>query len=303
MQNLAPIALFVFNRPEHTRRTIKFLRQNLLANETRLFIFSDGAEDQRDFAKVNEVREQIFRTEGFKSVEIIERPRNFGLANSIITGVSRLVNEYGKVIVIEDDLITSPHTLQYFNDALTAFEKEERVMHIGAYMYPIDYSGLPETFFFRAATSWGWATWKRAWKDFEPDIDVLMADFDQQKKNVFSIDGTMNYWKQMTDFKSGKNNSWAIRWYASMFLKGGLSINPSQSLVNNIGHDGTGVHSGTTEIFTVAIQHKPVRYFPTEISENPYAYEALKNYFKNRKGSIWARIARYLNQRTPRWTK
>jgi len=130
MQNFAPIALFVYNRPEHTRRTIKFLKQNLLADESRLFIFSDAAKDSSQQVFVDEVRDIIRLVDGFKSVELIERKTNFGLAGSIIDGVTLLVSEYGKVIVFEDDLISSAYTLQYFNDALIRYQNVEKIMHI-----------------------------------------------------------------------------------------------------------------------------------------------------------------------------
>ena len=297
MQNLAPIALFVYNRPQHTERTIKFLQQNLLAADSRLYIFSDGAKTQADEDKVNEVRSFIKSVEGFKSVKVIESKSNKGLANSIIEGVTQLNQNYGQVIVFEDDLVSSPHTLTYFNEALNRYRQEEKVMHIGAYMYHLQEQNLPESFFYRAATSWGWATWQRAWLHFEPNIDTLLAQFDRQKINAFSIEGTMNFWKQMRDFKNGRNNSWAIRWYASIFLKGGLTLNPSQSLVNNIGHDGTGVHSGINDIYNVIINPKPITKFPSEIVEDQKAYSAIKNFLANRKGSLWTRIKRYLHQR------
>lgn len=300
MQNFAPIALFVYNRPEHTRRTLKFLKQNLLADESRLFIYSDAAKDAAQQLNVDEVRGIIRSVDGFKTVEIIERKSNFGLANSIIDGVSKLVNEYGKVIVFEDDLISSAFTLQYFNDALNRFQKEEKVMHIGAYMYPLKNENLPQTFFYRAATSWGWATWKRAWDHFEPDIDTIIEKFDREKRNQFSIEGTMNFWKQLQEFKKGKNNSWAIRWYASIFLKGGLTLNPSQSLINNIGHDGTGVHSGLNEIYNVIINPHEVRYFPEKIEENRDAYLAIKDFLQTRKGSFWERLLRFAKQQIKR---
>lgn len=293
MQDLAPIALFVYNRPQHTLQTLEYLKQNELADKSRLYIFSDGAKTPQDEAKVAEVREIIRKTEGFLSVEIIERAENVGLANSIIAGVSKLVSEYGQVIVYEDDLISSPQTLSYFNRALDHYRETERVMHIGSYMFPIQSQKLPETFFFRAATSWGWATWERAWKHFEPDIDTLINQFDEKKKADFAIDNTMNYWKQIQEFKSGKNNSWAIRWYASIFLMNGLTLNPSQSLVRNIGHDGTGVHSGVNNIYEVAINQQPVTYFPDILEENRQAYEALRTFFANRKGSLWARMKRF----------
>ncbi len=297
MQNPAPIALFVYNRPDHTRRTLKFLQQNLLADESRLFIFSDGAKHEKDQRKVNEVREIINQVQGFRSIEIVERNTNFGLANSIIEGVTRLVNEYGKIIVFEDDLISSPHTLQYFNDALNKYEQDDKVMHIGAYMYPIENSGLPQTFFNRIATSWGWATWQRAWDNFDPDIDALMSGFDKRKISEFSIEGNMNFWKQMQEFKSGKNNSWAIRWYASMFLNGGLALHPSQSLVNNIGHDGSGVHSGMNDIYRVTLNPGAITFFPEKIEESQLAYEEIKSFLKKRKGTLWQRVIRLIRSK------
>ncbi len=298
MQHLAPIALFVFNRPKHTERTVRFLAQNSLAADSRLFVFSDGARDPNDHEKVKEVREYVRGISGFKSVKIIESEKNLGLARSIIQGVSLLTQEYGQVIVFEDDLISSPHTLTYFNEALDLYREEEKVMHIGAYMYPLTSTdALPETFFYRAASSWGWATWARAWKHFEPDIQVLMEQFDSEKITDFSIDHSMNFWKQMKEFKKGKNNSWAIRWYASIFLKNGLTLNPSASLINNIGHDGSGIHSGINDIYNVVINPEPIRQFPKEIKENPFAYQAIYQFLKNRKGSFFTRLKRLIHEK------
>lgn len=297
MQHFAPIALFVYNRPQHTERTLKFLQQNSLASESRLFIFSDGAKTPADEAKVAEVRDLLKTIDGFKSVKIIIRKENMGLANSIIDGVSNLVKTYKQVIVLEDDLIISPHTLTYFNEALNRYRNNEKVMHIGAYMYPLKDNQLPETFFYRAATSWGWATWERAWQHFEPNIDTLISQFDNKKKHAFSIENTMNFWKQMRDFKNGKNNSWAIRWYASIFLKDGLTLNPAQSLVNNIGHDGTGIHSGINDIYNVIINPKAIKEFPVKLKENEAAYRDIKHFLTHRKGSFWERLKRFVKEK------
>ena len=300
MQNLAPIALFVYNRPDHTRRTISYLQQNLLADESRLYIFCDAAKTDADKPKVEQVRQLVKDVSGFKSVKVILRNHNLGLAESIISGVTQLVYEYGKVIVFEDDLLSSPYTLQYFNDALTKYANQEQVMHIGAYMYNLHDKKLPETFFYRAATSWGWATWARAWKNFEPDVDKLIAQFDMLKIARFSIEGKMNFWKQIEQFKAGKNNSWAIRWYASIFLKNGLTLNPSQSLIQNIGHDGTGVHSNKEDMYHVQIARKQVTQFPDTIEENEEAYKAIKNFLANRKGTLLQRIRRFVKQQMGR---
>ncbi len=296
MQHLSPIALFVYNRPEHTRRTLNYLQKNLLADESRLYIFSDAAKTDADTAMVEEVRQLIKQVEGFKTVKVIERKTNLGLANSIIAGVTQLVSEYEKVIVFEDDLLSSLNTLTYFNQGLNRYADEDKIMHIGAYMYPIDASGLPQTFFYRAATSWGWATWARAWKYFEPDVDKLIAQFDQKKVLQFSIEGNMNFWKQIQQFKSGKNNSWAIRWYASIFLRGGLTLNPAQSLIQNIGNDGSGIHSNNEDIYQVQITKQPITYFPDVIEENEKAHQSVKYFLKNRKGNLWQRGLRFLKQ-------
>ncbi|MGM9476271.1 glycosyltransferase family 2 protein [Pedobacter sp. GSP4] len=297
MQKLAPIALFVYNRPQHTERTLNFLQQNELAGESHLYIFSDGAKTAQEEEKVAAVRKIINKTKGFKSVKVIEKKENAGLANSVIAGVTQLIADYDQVIVFEDDLVTSPHTLTYFNEALNQYRDEEKVMHIGAYMYPLNPESLTQSFFYRAATSWGWATWGRAWKNFEPDVNVLMKQFDKKKRAAFSIDNKMNFWKQMQEFKKGKNNSWAIRWYASIFLKGGLTLNPARSLVNNIGHDGTGVHSGINDIYNVIINPKPITQFPTVIAEDADAYKAIKSFLAKRKGNMVTRVRRFVKEK------
>lgn len=297
MSAFAPIALFVYNRPEHTRRTLKFLQQNLLADESRLYVFSDAAKSKSDEVVVNEVRELIKTITGFKSIKIIERKENLGLANSLISGVSQLIKDYGKAIVFEDDLLSSPYTLKYFNDALKHYETEKKVMHISGYMYPLAGADkLPDTFLYRAAHSWGWATWERAWVNFNPDIDDLMQHFTKEKIKAFSIDGTMNFWKQMLEFKKGRNNSWAIRWYASIFLKDGLTLNPSKSLIHNIGHDGTGVHSNIEKTYSVIINKQHIEFFPSEIKESTIAYQLIRKFLSGRKGSIKTRIIRYFKK-------
>ncbi|MBK0378058.1 glycosyltransferase [Mucilaginibacter segetis] len=296
MQNPAPIALFVYNRPEHTRRTLNYLKKNLLADESRLFIFCDGAKSDIEKPKVDEVRQIAEEAGGFKSIKIIKRTSNLGLADSIISGVTQLTKEYGKVIVFEDDLLSSPYTLQYFNDALIRYADEEKVMQVGAYMFDLNSPKLPETFFFRVAFSWGWATWARAWDNFEPDVDKLMTSFDAEKIHRFSVGGSMNFWKQMQEFKAGKNNSWAIRWYASIFLNNGLTLNPAKSLIHNIGHDGSGVHSNIEDTYKVKIAKQKVEFFPQDVVEDEAAYNAIKHFLKNRKGNLMQRGIRFITK-------
>lgn len=294
MQNFAPIALFVYNRPEHTRRTLNFLQRNYLAEESRLFIFSDGARPGAE-AQVDAVRELARSITGFKSIEVVEREHNYGLANSVIEGVSRLTKMYGRTIVLEDDVLVSPYTLQYFNDALNKYNDVEKVMHITAYMYPISHNNLPETFFLRLASSQAWATWDRAWKNFEPDIDKIIARFDDKLKHQFELEGGMNFWKHVMEFKHGRNNSWAIRWYSSVFLNKGLSVNPALSLIENIGHDGSGVHSGVSTIYKGSVNNFRITEFPEHLEEYKPGYQAVRHFLKHRKGTLLQRGVRYLN--------
>ncbi|TCC96318.1 glycosyltransferase [Pedobacter hiemivivus] len=293
MQNFAPIALFVYNRPIHTQRVIEALKKNVHAELSDLYIFSDGARSG-DEDIVNEVRDLVKKTVGFKSVTVVERPSNYGLAKSVISGVTQLNKEYGHVIVFEDDVVSSPYSLKYFNDALEKYKDTPKVMHIGAFMYAIDTKGLPETFFVRHISSQCWATWDRAWQYFEPDIDKIIQQFDEKKKFAFQLDGAMNFWKHVMEFKHGKNNSWAIRWYASVFLKGGLGLQTSVSMVDNIGHDGSGVHSEKSNIYAVTVKPDPVASFPDKIEEHPEAYQALRYFLKHRKGNLVQRGIRYL---------
>lgn len=302
MQHLAPIALFVYNRPDHTWRTLKHLRENLLASESRLFIFSDAPKTAADEDKVREVRALAQDFIGFKSVKIISRPQHMGLANSIISGITQLTDEYGKIIVLEDDLLTSPFALTYFNEALDRYQAEDRVMQIAGYMFPIKGADtLPETFFIRTISSWGWATWGRAWKHFEPDVKKLHQQFTEENIQSFTFDGTMNYWKQLLHNLKQKNDSWAIRWHAAVFLNNGLVLQPAKSLIENIGHDGSGVHSIIEDTYKVSLSEKPVSQFPSHIEENQQAVTLIKEFYRHRKGSVVKRGKKFLINQWYKW--
>lgn len=295
---LAPIVLFVYNRPSHTRRTLQALEANYLAEESDIYIYADAAKTAQDIEQVNQVRSIIREPWKFKHIYIIERDQNKGLANSVIEGVTQVVQKHGKVIVFEDDLESSPFALQYFNDALNLYENEEKVMEISGYMYPVQKpKSLQQSFFFRVANSWGWATWERAWKHFNPDIEELTKDFKKKDIKAFSIDGTENFWKQVKQFKAGKINSWAIRWYLSVFNQQGLVLYPRRSYIQNIGTDGSGTHSDVDQVYKVELANKPVQRFPTQIQEDSNAYQAIKYFYKHRKGTFFERLARFIEKK------
>jgi hypothetical protein len=272
-----------------------------LAVESELFIFSDGARDASVVAEVNKVRAILGEPWAFKSLTIIERDRNWGLAENVIDGVTAIVNKYGRVIVLEDDLEIAKVGLRYFNEALEHFEQEEKVMSVSGYMYPVqDADKLPETFFFRVANSWGWATWKSAWQHFNSDIEELTKDFSKDKIKQFSIDHSENFWKQVKEFKAGKINSWAIRWYLTVFNQQGLNLYPKRSMIQNIGTDGSGTHSDNDAVYQVQLATDAVTMFPIEIEENKQAYDAIKYFYKHRKGNLLKRIFRYMRKK---WNK
>lgn len=282
---LAPIALFVYNRLVHTRATVDALRKNILANQSDLVIFSDAPKAGVNENKVHEVREYIHQIDGFKSITIILREKNLGLANSIIDGVTKLCNDFGKVIVLEDDLITSPYFLQYMNDALNFYEKEESVVAIDAYMYPIK-STMPETFFLKDPGCWGWATWKRGWALFESNGSTLLEQLKGKNlEKVFDYDGAYPYTKMLMDQIKRKNNSWAIRWYASVFLQDKLVLHVGRSLAHNIGNDSSGTHSGKTDLYNVELDAQPVKIQKIALLEDSLSRKKIVTFLNSTKQS------------------
>lgn len=159
----SPVIIFVYNRLNHTKQTIEALAQNKLAAETDIIIYSDGPKTAIVETKVDELRKYLKKITGFKSITINERKENLGLAKSIVAGVSEVISQHGKVIVLEDDIVTSPFFLTFMNKALDHFENVERVWHISGWNYPIDSSDLDDVFFWRAMNCWGWATWADRW--------------------------------------------------------------------------------------------------------------------------------------------
>jgi GT2 family glycosyltransferase len=280
MSRNAPIALFVYNRPLHTRQTVEALRKNELASESDLVIFSDGPKRPEAAAAVGEVREYIRTISGFRSVSIIERDRNWGLANSVIDGVTRLCTEYGRVIVLEDDLIVARYFLEYMNTALERYQHDEKVMQVSGYMFPINAAVQTDAIFLPITTSWGWATWQRAWQYFDPLATghaALEGDVDMRHK--FNLDGGYDYFGMLKQQLQGKIDSWAIRWYLSVWMRGGLTLFPRETLVENIGLDGSGTHGAAAHLISpLSSAFRVVAYPATELdtTTQKLVYEYLK---------------------------
>ena len=297
MKRSSPIAIFVHRRPEHTRRLLLSLLANPPASQSAIHIYCDGARYDREAPEVERAR-AVVRELAPKHARIVERDANLGLAKSVVAGVSELVEAHGEVIVLEDDLELSPVALEYFNAALERYLGEERVMHVSGYMYPVR-AALPETFFYREATCWGWATWARAWRHFEPDaMRIRSAVIERGARRAFDAEGSSKFFGMLQAQIDGRVDSWAIRWYGSMWMRGGLALHPGQSLVRNTGLDGSGEHHGLTGAYDVDLGAAPVRVFPDSVKESAEAMRAMVSFRKEvraqERAALWQSVRRRL---------
>lgn len=256
---LAPIVLFVYNRPWHTWETLSALSRNDIAAASTLIVYCDGptqAATHEENERIAMTRRIVNGFSSFAALEVIEREHNLGLAENIKAGVSTVVNRYGRIIVLEDDIVTQPGFLRFMNDALELYKDDPEVMHISGYAYPIDYcfSGRA-TYFLKVLSCWGWATWKRAWDHYDDDVDDHVAFFSAKKSRVraFNIEGGARFFDQLLANKDRRLNTWAVRWYASWLRAGGISLFPVRSLVRNIGHDGTGAHCSAKAVYETTL--------------------------------------------------
>lgn len=277
--SLAPIVLFTYNRLWHTQQTVEALQKNELASESEIFIYSDGGKDEGSWTEVKEVRKYLKTIGGFKNITIIEQEKNLGLADSIIGGVTNIVNRYGKIIVLEDDIVTSPYFLRFMNDALDFYEDEDKVWHVSGWNYPIISEDSSETFLWRVMNCWGWATWKNRWQHFEKDTDKLISSFSDYNIYRFNLDGAHDFWSQVLANKEGKINTWAIYWYATIFKNNGLCLNPLKPLIKNIGFDTHGTHTKqASDIVNHSINNIDSFNFDMNIIENSKYLLLVKTY-------------------------
>ncbi len=278
--SLAPIVLFVYKRPSHTQKTLEALAKNDLAKHSDLYVFSDGPKTLGDAADVQAVRAVVdsFK-DAFKTLQMTVSDVNHGLADSIIAGVTMIVEQHGQVIVIEDDIVTTPFFLDYMNQGLEKYKNSPQIGSIHAYMYPVEVA-LPDTFFIRGADCWGWATWARAWRHFEPNATELIAKLINSKQaSVFDLDGAYPFYRMLKNQRDHKISSWAIRWHASLFLRNMLTLYPNQSLVVNIGMDGSGTHEDLGDQFAANLKKTPVTLSDIPLEENKLARRAISKFW------------------------
>ena len=252
--SFAPVVLFVYNRPDKTRATLETLRSNSLASQSDLFVFSDAAKNERARKGVELVREYLDGIgEGFQSVQVIRREENWGLAKSVIEGVSEVLREYGRVIVVEDDIRTAPQFLQFMNDALDYYQNQPRVFSVSGCHMPFEVSKNYsfDAYFTYRAMSWTWGTWLDCWENVDWKVEDY-SDFLRDSKRMARLGKGGNDLCDMLDGQMrSKINSWAIRWCYHHAKHDAYGICPRGGLINNTGLDGSGTHSDGNEVITV----------------------------------------------------
>src|SRR6267154_4426952 len=271
---LSAVALFAYRRPVHLRQTLEALRVNPEASGTELFVFCDGAKDASAAAGVEAVQELLQGNFGFAVTHVVVRGSNYGLARNITEGVSEVLKIRETVIVLEDDIIVSPFFLRFMNDALRCYRYNQRVGSISGWCYPLN-DQMTETYFIRGADCWGWATWRDRWKVYNPDGPTLLNELRARDLcDAFDFDGAMPFVQMLEGQIAGVNDSWAVRWHASCFLRDMLILYPARALAHNIGQDGTGTHSlEKDDALNVTLSPTPVTVGGIVIEESPLARE------------------------------
>ncbi len=245
----APIVIFTYKRPRHTRLLLESLRANPGAEDCDIYAFSDGPRAAQDEAAVNATRSAL-RDARFPRLTVVARDRNLGLAANVIDGVTRICSKFGRVIVLEDDLVLSPTYLAYMNAALERYANDERVYHVSGYMFPVRLKAPDDAVFLPMMTcSGGWATWARAWRAFDAEARAypeLKAD--RKLRRRFDLGGAYNFFDMLERQRAGKVDSWAIRWYLSAFMRDGLALFPVRSLAQNVGFGEAATNTQSVEI-------------------------------------------------------
>ncbi|MDD6157409.1 MAG: glycosyltransferase [Lachnospiraceae bacterium] len=299
INNYAPVVLFVYNRPEHTRKTVEALKQNIGAEETELYVFCDYPKKEQMREKVEETRAYVRNITGFKQVHITMREENWGLARSIIHGVTEVVGKHGRVIVMEDDLVTDRYFLNYMSTGLERYEKEKKVFSITGYShYPNGNPKLPESYFLKVFSSWTWATWADRWATFDENATGWEETKTNPKvKRAFDyencLDNSLMMKQQMEEHSI---DSWAIRAYWTMFRQDGMTLFPNKRLCENIGFDGTGVHCNTEGDYNNgSLAEHELTEFPATVEETKLAKrEFIRQIHRKKRAYRKLRIRHYL---------
>ena len=268
--SLAPIILFVYNRPIHTKKVLDSLSKNKYFEQSKLYIYSDGEKNEDDIKKVNDVRDIINKYDFCLKPEIIQRENNLGLSKNIVSGVTEILENFNHAIILEDDIQTSPLFLEFMNSALKHYADHPDVWHISGWNYPnnfVNNDDFNKVFFWKVMNCWGWGTWAEKWRYYDKNPTFLMNNWSKKKIREFNIGNKFNFWKQVEENYNGKIDTWAIFWMTTIFENSGFCLNPINSYVVNIGHDNTGQNSTAASHFDSELSTKQVNLWPM-VSDN-----------------------------------
>jgi GT2 family glycosyltransferase len=277
-----PIALFTYNRPDHTGRALASLTRCDRFDECRIYIYCDGPQGEHDWTAVEASRRVVRDWAEKRGAVVIERQANLGLARSIVTGVSDLCREYGRVIVLEDDLVVSPGFIDYILQALDLYQDAAEVYQISGYMFPVKLSISTDAVFLPLTTTWGWATWERAWRIFDWQATGARTRLaDAETKERFDLSGSYPYAQMLENRLAGKNDSWGILWWWAVFHTGGVVLYPRRSLVWVGGFDGSGTHTGRSAIrqapLETVLEYLPASWrFPPDIRIDTAVFDEVR---------------------------
>lgn len=307
----APVVVFAYKRPRHLEQALRGLAANDLAAESPLIIFCDGPKPtatEADKQAIGEVRRIAHAATGFASLEVVEAHANKGLARSVIDGVTRVVKEHGRVIVVEDDAVLAPHFLRFMNDALETYARDEQVFSVGGWSYYADPEVLGATYLIRYPDSLTWAVWERSWRHMREDGAALLEELEHRGLlKSLDADGRVSYFSHMLeDQVRGRIDSWAIRWTASCVLRGGLSVFPGRpvSLHNGFG-EGATHETGTGYGCDMELAEKPVKVQHLALVENVQAITQWAAYIHHHfeggsdpslKGRVWRALPQGVKQ-------
>lgn len=328
---LAPIVVFAYDRPDHLTQTLTALANNDLAGESELYVYCDGAREWGGESKEQvsvennnyiskrygvmygsreqydkyleriQLTRQVARDQvGFKEVHVVVREKNIGLADNIVGAVTEIVNQYGRVIAFEDDIVSTRGCLTYLNDALELYKDDEQVMHVSAWMYP-NKGQFPATFFYDSPyPAGGWATWKRAWQHYNPDT-ADHVEYWQDKWKEFDIEGEDYLSRQLIGNYKGTLKTWFVKWYSSMHRMDGLCLYPGTAMSNNIGWDNTGETSLANTRYHVACPAEYTKVERVPIKRNQKAFRYIRvwysgHWYSKRHRRQWiANVKRWLH--------
>lgn len=294
MEPTVAIACFVYRRPDLTSQMLNSLAANPESCRLPLYVFSDGAKTAEEKDGVEETRRVVESFSDSLDITFINNSENVGLSRQIISGVTKVLESYESVVVLEDDLILSPFFLRFMLDGLNVYQDCQKVISVHGYFYPHQDS-LPDSFLLRGADCWGWATWRRGWELFVSDSDLLLNELTGRRLlGKFNYGVGRSYTKMLTADRDGVIDSWAVRWHASAILNNALTVYPGESLVLNAGHDGSGTHSLVTNRFESSMATRPLRIKRQKLVESGRGLRVVRNHLNGNTGGRTPRGGKFL---------